>query len=179
MSNGDSVEQTDTASWRVVCDAGPVIHLDELDCIDLLHDFPQVILPVTVRREIEGHRPSALQRSRLSWHHAAPRGPTSPELLALAQLLPLHDGEVEALRVAAEHPGALLLTDDTAARLAARTLAIPVHGTIGILVRSIRRKQRTKQAVIMILRELPRRSTLHVKPDLLLHVIQTVEQPSG
>ncbi len=99
--------------------------------------------------------------------------------MALAQLLPLHDGEVEALRVAIERPGALLLTDDTAARLAARTLAIPVHGTIGVLVRSIRRRQRSKQAVTTILRDLPRRSTLHVKPELLLHVIQTVEQSSG
>ena len=179
MSNGDSVARTDTTPRPVVCDAGPVIHLDELGCIDLLHDFPQVILPVTVRREIERHRPAALRPSGLSWHHTAPRGPTSPELMALAQLLPLHDGEVEALRVAIERPGALLLTDDTAARLAARTLAIPVHGTIGVLVRSIRRRQRSKQAVTTILRDLPRRSTLHVKPELLLHVIQTVEQSSG
>ena len=34
----------------VVCDAGPVIHLDGLGCLDILQDFPRLILPVSVRR---------------------------------------------------------------------------------------------------------------------------------
>jgi hypothetical protein len=33
---------------RVICDAGPIIHLDELDCLDLLNDFKELILPATV-----------------------------------------------------------------------------------------------------------------------------------
>ncbi len=61
----------------------------------------------------------------------------SPELEALAQVFSLHTGEWEALRVAMEHRPGLLLTDDTAARLAAGNLRIGTHGTIGILVRGI------------------------------------------
>ena len=167
---------TETAPRPVVCDAGPVIHLYELGCIDLLRDFRRVIVPVTLRSEIERYRPAALHQSGLSWRDATPRRPTAPELLSLARLLPLHDGEVEALRVAVDHPSALLLTDDAAARLAARSLNIPVHGTIGLLVRSIRQKQRSRKAVAAILRELPRRSTLHVKPDLLNDCIRAIEQ---
>ena len=45
---------------------------------------------------------------------------TSAELEALSRLLALHRGELEALQVAEAHPGCLLLTDDTAARLAGR-----------------------------------------------------------
>lgn len=52
---------------------------------------------------------------------------------------------------------------------------IRVHGTVGILMRSIRRRQRSSEAVAAVLRELPRRSTLHVKPALLLEFIRTVE----
>jgi len=46
----------------VVCDAGPVIHLDELGCLDLLNDFQEVLLPNTVWEEIKRHRPSALTK---------------------------------------------------------------------------------------------------------------------
>ena len=34
----------------VVCDAGPLIHLDELGCVDLLSDFSEVLVPETVWR---------------------------------------------------------------------------------------------------------------------------------
>lgn len=31
----------------VVADAGPIIHLDELGCLDILYDFEQVSVPDT------------------------------------------------------------------------------------------------------------------------------------
>ena len=36
-----------------VADAGPLIHLDELDCLGLLTDFIEVRVPVAVWREVE------------------------------------------------------------------------------------------------------------------------------
>jgi len=47
---------------RVVCDAGPIIHLDELGCLDLLGDFQEISLSDTVWKEISRYRPSALKR---------------------------------------------------------------------------------------------------------------------
>jgi hypothetical protein len=35
----------------VVCDAGPLIHLDELDCLDLLGGYPEVLVPEAVWRD--------------------------------------------------------------------------------------------------------------------------------
>lgn len=99
-----------------------------------------------------------------------------PVLEALAQVLSLHTGEWEALRVALEHRPGLLLTDDTAARLAAGNLGIGTHGTIGILVRAIRRQQRTKAEIIGLLRMLPGQSSLHLKHSLLEAVIVQVEE---
>ncbi len=46
----------------VVCDAGPLIHLDELGCPDLLADFQTVFVPEQVWREVEFHRLGALER---------------------------------------------------------------------------------------------------------------------
>lgn len=158
----------------VICDAGPVIHLDELGCIDLLSSFSRVLIPVAVWQEVQRHRPKALALPCLERTSATK--PEPPELEAVAVALSLHTGEWEAIRVALEHPASVLLTDDTAARLAAGNLGIRVHGTIGILVRSVRQGLRTKEAVLKILRSIPISSSLHLKRSLLEAVIKQVEE---
>jgi predicted nucleic acid-binding protein len=157
----------------IICDAGPVIHLDELGCIDLLASFSRVLVPAAVWQEVQTHRPRALALPCLEKISATK--PEPPELEAVAVALSLHTGEWEAIRVALEHPACVLLTDDTAARLAAGNLGIRVHGTIGVLVRSLRQGIRTKEAVLGILRSIPTTSTLHLKRSLLEAVVKQVE----
>lgn len=160
----------------VVCDAGPLIHLDELGCVDLLADFPQVLVPLAVWDEVAKHRPRAVTYSNVRFQKVTPGETLSTELDVLSRLLGLHRGEQEALQVAQTHPGCLVLTDDTAARLAARNLGLAAHGTIGVLLRAIRRKQKTKDEVVTLLRSLPSASTLHVRAGLLEEIIREVEQ---
>lgn len=109
--------------------------------------------------------------SRLS-----PRGEPSAELVALNRLLALHAGEAQALQIAQELGVNVLLTDDTSARLAAKALNVSAHGTLGILLRAVRRKQKSKEDILNILRALSIRSTLHVKRELLDEVIRRVEE---
>jgi len=170
------VDETDQRPPLVVGDAGPLIHLDELGCLDLLADFPTVLVPTEVWREVQRYRPSALGQSLVSLRQVKPTLPIPPTLAAMARLLALHAGEMEALRVALEHVPALLLTDDTAARLAARNLSIRAHGTLGILLRAIRRGQRSKEALLEVLSELPQRSSLHLRRSLLDQVIRETEK---
>ncbi len=59
MSNGAYMEMNKSA-LSVVCDAGPLIHLDELDSLPLLSDFDKVLVPEQVWQEIEKHRPNDL-----------------------------------------------------------------------------------------------------------------------
>jgi predicted nucleic acid-binding protein len=160
----------------VVCDAGPIIHLDQLACSDLLADFPRVLVPEVVWQEVTRHRPVALTREGVPFERVAPAGDLSPELEALIRLLTLHRGEQQALQVAQAEPGCILLTDDSAARLAAQSLQLPVHGTIGILVRAIRRQQKTRDEVITLLRSLPVVSTLYIRQSFLEEIIREVEQ---
>ena len=63
----------------VVCDAGPLIHLDELDCLDLLGDYPEVLVPEAVWHEVLKHRPLVLEKKTLVLVRVAPsaRQPTS------------------------------------------------------------------------------------------------------
>jgi len=106
----------------VVCDAGPLIHLDELDALDLLHDFPLVLVPDAVWSEVERHRPTVFLNPGQSFTRIAPQHPLGPALVAVSRLFPLHAGETQALAVASEQGADLLLTDNRAAgRGATRT----------------------------------------------------------
>jgi predicted nucleic acid-binding protein len=166
----------DAQATLVVCDAGPLIHLDQLDCLDLLADFSRVLVPDVVWREVEHHRPTALDQKTIRPERLKPREEPSAELISLHRLLALHAGEVQALQLAQELSADLLLTDDTAARLAARTLKVSAYGTLGVMLRAIRRGQRTPEEILNVLHVLPDRSTLHIKRELLDEIIREVEE---
>lgn len=156
---------TESALALVACDAGPVIHLNELGRLGLLSSFAKVLIPTAVWLEVQRHRPTALELRCLERTSAATPEPPERESIALA--LNLHTGEWEAIRAAMEHHSSTLLTDDTAARLAANNLGVRVHSTIGILVRSVRQGHRSKAEVLGILSAIPTSSTLHLKRSLL------------
>ena len=73
------------------------------------------------------------------------------------------------------NPQHIFLTDDAAARLVAEHMKFKVHGTIGVLIRSIRRRLKKPEEVLYILAEIPQKSTLHIKPSLLNEIIQMVK----
>jgi len=158
----------------VIADAGPVIHLDQLGHLDLLADFGSVIIPETVWLEVQQHRPLALLPDK-DWLVRQSAKQFSPTIRALTPLYSLHAGEQEALHLCAEFGDCLLLTDDTAARLAAKSLGINAHGTLGLLIRAVRRQCLTKSEVLTLLRNIPHSTSLHIRPSLLVEVIADVE----
>lgn len=160
----------------IICDAGPLIHLDELGCLDLLSDFEVVIVPDAVWLEVKRHRPSALRRRVVKLDRKSATMATTPELIQFAQTFLLAHGEVEALQLMQETPQAIFLTDDAAARLVAERLGYEVHGTLGVVIRALRRNQRTKRQVANLLRSIRRRSTLFVDARLLQLLIDEVQK---
>src|SRR5262245_30569395 len=108
-SKGDCVASPDLATV-VVCDAGPLIHLDELDCLDLLAIYAEVCVPERVWREVRHHRPSALRRRRVSLNRIDLLPDPSPGLTAARRFFTLDSGELEALRLMEQFPEAKLLT---------------------------------------------------------------------
>ena len=99
----------------VVSDAGPLIHLDELACLDLLADFDGVVVPGRVWMEVTSHRP-AIQKSDVPGMSIVDvPAYISPQLLALGAAFSLHAGERDALAVVQDRAADLLLCDDAAA----------------------------------------------------------------
>lgn len=152
----------------VVLDAGPVIHLDEIGCLYLLKDFKRILLPSSVSLEIKSHRSVALQNDiRFENIDVA----ISESIHTTCTLFSLDSGERAAIALCSQHPASILLTDDAAARLTAKTLGIRAYGTIGVLLRAARRKQLSHDEVILKLEEIPAKSTLFIKQSLLNEII--------
>jgi predicted nucleic acid-binding protein len=151
-----------------------LIHLDELDALDVLSDFREILIGPAVHEELRKHRPCAIGKCpQLAFSYVPKR---TEAVDALALLYTLHRGEREALALCLEHQPALLLTDDTAARLAAKALQVVAHGTIGLLIRAVRKKHRSPEAIVELLAAIPHRSTLHVRPSLLNEVIDQAKR---
>ena len=152
---------------KVICDAGPVIHLDELNNLELLCNFQEIILTDTVWNEIQYHRPEALKNKNIHFLRVSQNYPESELLRTMCRIFSLDAGEIEALAVMEKNPKALFFTDDASARLVADRMGFKVHGTIGIIVRAIRQDIMSPQQVLRILAEIPVKSSLYIRPSLL------------
>jgi predicted nucleic acid-binding protein len=157
----------------IVCDAGPIIHLDELGQLSLLVDFSKVFITKTVQKEVEKHRLIDLSDLPIE---IVSTPVVDSQLSALATALCLHAGEISALSFARTKNDVIFLTDDAAARLAAGQMNLRVHGTIGILLRSIRRGLKSSEEIKTCLQSIPERSTLHVRMALIHRAIKELEK---
>lgn len=127
-----------------VADAGPIIHLDEIDALDLLSVADGLLIPQTVFDELEACTvPPALSNIKYEIVEA--------DITELA--VDLDPGETAALAVASER-SAVLLTDDLAARDAAKDLDVEVHGSIGVIVLAHTRGELNKSKAIELMRAL-------------------------
>ena len=169
-----------TDAWpTAICDAGPLIHLDEIGCLDLLADFQALVVPEQVWEEVARHRPAALKARTVDFRCVPVVISSDPQLQSLVKSLFLDAGEQAALSLMNDYPDAVLLTDDAAARLSAKALGWRAHGSLGVLLRSIRLGRRRRPEVLSILRSIPTCSTLHIRHSLLQEIIEQVEGSGG
>ncbi|MGA2463635.1 MAG: DNA-binding protein [Thermodesulfobacteriota bacterium] len=159
-----------------VCDSGPIIHLDELRCLHLLGDFEEILISDIIYDEVKRHRVFDIKKFNLPFVISPEKIPVNELLFTLCRIFSLDAGEIEALAIMEKNPQAIFLTDDASARLVAAQMGFKVHGTIGILVRSIRRRQMEPGEVLRILKEVPSRTTLYIKPSLLDEIILKIRK---
>ena len=152
---------------KAVCDAGPVIHLDEIGVLYLIEDFQEILLCPAVINEVQKKRPKLFVKISPPFILLPHAFPTNQTLIAMCRALSLDTGESEALALMERDPAAMFLTDDSAARMVAERMGYKVHGTIGILLRSIRRSQLNPKEVLSLLDSLPKKCSLFIKPSLL------------
>lgn len=135
---------------EVVADAGPLIHLAEINRLPLFQIFDKVHIPNAVWQETVGANrltKSRLEQSMPLKQHIIPLSNVQ-EYANLAALGHLHAGEKEALFLCATTKTPTILTDDLAVRTSAKKLGFQPVGSLGIIVRAYHYEQiRLAQAV--------------------------------
>lgn len=140
-------------SLVAVADTGPLIHLAEIDALDLLDLLDELLVPKTVYAELDsGGIPDGFEA-------------VSFDLIDVEtgdrEWGSLDSGERAALSLALEKE-AILLTDDLAARERAAELGVAVHGSIGIVALGANRGAVSEDNAVDLMRSLQHDTSLYV-----------------
>jgi predicted nucleic acid-binding protein len=152
-------------------DASPLIFLGAAGRLELLRAAAaRIVVSHAVAAEVAVYGPddaacSAMRASEWIDHAADVEVPA--DLLAWD----LGRGETQVLALARATPGSIAVTDDFEARRCARTIGVPVRGTLG-LVLAARRDGRI--AAARPLMELLRLAGMHLADDVLNRALRDV-----
>jgi len=148
----------------VIADAGPILHLYWVDALPWALPPQPIDVVAEVWQQVDRHEPRALTDSRFRRRVVA--APHPSELSSWK----LDSGEVAALGYAVSQRDTdrvLVLCDEREARTACARLAIPVVGSIGLIIRAFRTGRVAGEVAQTALRDLPRRGRLHVTEALI------------
>ena len=159
----------------VIADSGPLLHLFWVGALEWALPLQDIVVVEAVWREVEQYAPDALLNSRL--RRFSESVPVPPALKARR----LDSGEESALAYAlaqADKTDLVLLCDDQKARKVCQAFALPITGTLGMIVAAVRLGQTTQETAITALNEMPGRGRFYVKPTLIAHAIALVKAES-
>ena len=150
-----------------VSDAGPLIHLAEIDSLELLATFDTLLVPEIVYEEVDnGGVPDGLPDLSYELVEADESRVETGELDA---------GERAAIAVAEER-GVVLLTDDLAARDATSDTGVEVRGSIGIVALGYGRGLLDRNEAASRMRALQRETSLFVTEAVVERGVQMLDE---
>jgi len=150
-----------------VSDAGPLIHLAEIDSLELLATCDTLLVPETVYKEVDaGGVPDGL--ADLSYELIE----TDESRIRTEKL---DAGERAAIAVA-EEQGVVLLTDDLAARETASDAGVEVRGSIGVIALGYGRGLLDRDEAASRMRALQRETSLFVTEAVVERGIQMLDE---
>lgn len=151
-----------------VADTGPIIHLGEIDSLDLFSVVDKLLIPETVYEELQaGGLPSELADIDYQLVEATDKSKWSDS--------DLDAGEIAALAVASGED-AVLLTDDLDARRAATDADIEVHGSIGLIALAHTRGKLDRPTAAVRMRALQEQTSLFITDTIVERGIELLEK---
>jgi uncharacterized protein len=121
---------------QVICNTSPLYYLHLVGKLDLLPSlYSRVRIPPAVRDELRaGQRKgvSAPEVEKLPWIEVQ----ESVDRTLLPIVIDLGHGEAEAIALALETPGSLLILDDSLGRRIAQLAGLTCTGTLGVLIKA-------------------------------------------
>lgn len=121
---------------RVICNTSPLYYLHLVGQLDLLPRlYSRVRIPPAVREELQAGEKKGVPTPRpeeLPWLEIQ----ESVNRALLPMVIDLGRGEAEAIALALEDPGSLLILDDSLGRRIAGLSGLTFTGTLGVLIRA-------------------------------------------
>ncbi|MFA4886637.1 MAG: hypothetical protein WC595_00325 [Candidatus Nanoarchaeia archaeon] len=153
-----------------VFDAGPFIHLSEIEALHLTRQFK----PLTTEEILDECK--NLQKTILEFAFLKDLTPQSKDFSKyLIEEYDLHLGEATGIALCKQEKIKLFFTDDLDARDISKRLGFQAHGTLAIILRAFRESILNKNKTLELLHLLRTNSSLYFTTDLLQWTINQVE----
>ncbi|AIE85108.1 DUF3368 domain-containing protein [Fimbriimonas ginsengisoli] len=161
----------------VVADNGPLLHLDEIEQFSLLTCFEKVWVPVLVAKECE------LYQVNLGRHVGLieidpNKYPVPWQLEPYLAADVIHPAEAQAISLALSSRIEHLLTDDAAAREAAKSVGVTPVGSLGVVLRAFEKGLIARNRAGELL-DAFQSSSLYLKPEVLRRAHELLSQLGG
>jgi uncharacterized protein len=162
---------------KVISNSSPLINFAAIGRFTLLRElYENIVIPAAVYHEVvvAGRgQPGAAEVEHADWiTRAAVSTPT-----VVAMLHELARGEAEAVALAVETPGALLILDERRGRLAALNLGLDIIGTLGVLL--VAKRKGLLAVLAPELEKLQTQVGFRVRADLRAKVLQEAGEGKG
>lgn len=163
---------------EAVSDAGPLIHLSQIDELKSLQIVDRLLVPSEVEEGFgKGDSPKRLDDlDMIDVNHLKGKGANSAGALSREYGLDL--GEAEAIVLAKKEDISLIFTGDLGARRTATMRGLEPHGSVGILLRAYRDGIIEENEALTAIRDLHTESTLYLTSDLTNKAIEAVNRYS-
>ena len=169
----------------VVSNSGPLMALGKLGQLDLLFRlFGHVKIPAAVYREVvieggqQGHFDALVAEMAIRRGQLEVVDVGQDELPSTVASLSLDAGEKEVIYLGTQISESLVLLDDLKAREEAKTLGLPVRGTLGVLVQAYRASLVTFEEIETLFDAIISRDDIWVASGLCREVIKRVKAES-
>ncbi len=163
---------------EAVLDAGPILHLAEIDGLSLLSVFSRLHLPQAVWQETVGlSRISEADMLLLpNGRRHFPSRQDVEEFVNSHGLEKLHAGEQDCLYLCRQAGIQTILSDDLAVREAAKRLLLTPVGSLGVVVRAYWINRITLSQAKQYLAELYEISSLFVTREIITLAIEQLQE---
>tara|TARA_Y100000310_G_scaffold86973_1_gene83877 strand:+ start:13338 stop:13823 length:486 start_codon:yes stop_codon:yes gene_type:complete len=151
-------------------DTGPILHLKEINKIELLKIFNKLFISTQIKEELQKYNIKDLPNN-IKLHEI-----NKDQVTLIAEKYNLDIGESSIIYLSKSLKIPIILTDDLYAREVSKSLDLKPIGTIGIILRNYREKLTTKEKTIQNLKQLHKNSTLFVTADLIKYAINEVNK---